>query len=110
MKITMDLYGGSPYDGQVTLEEEIDSSRRYNLMELIVIIAGASTGYRYNVRHHFLVPSSGWIDRTVVRPPTMPGAPASYEYMIVERLEEGDTLLLTVKYLGQKPDRTHATH
>src|SRR4051794_2194193 len=105
MKITMDFRGGGPLDGSVSLDREIKAGETYSHLEMVVIIAGATSGYRYNVGHHFFVPSPGWLGRTAVRRPQESGLPPSFEYEITGRLEGDQELLVEATFAGQRPDQ-----
>jgi hypothetical protein len=107
MKIMMDFKGGL-CDGTFTLDREIKAGESYNFAEWIISIVGVTSNYRYNVGHHFHVPSPGWLARTVVRQPTPHGVSDTFEYEIVDRLEHDDELIVVAKYIGQRPDYTPA--
>jgi hypothetical protein len=105
MRIMMLLKGGGPLDGEVSMERDIKPGEAYSFLETVVMIAGATSGYRYNIGHHFHVPSPGWLTRTVVRQANESGVMDSFEYVITDRVEHDDELLLGATFVGQRPDK-----
>ena len=102
MRITIDYLGG-PLDGSASLEREIRAGESCSYLEWVVMMVGATSGYRYNIGHHFHVPSPGWLARTIVRQEKESGVIDSFEYEITERLESDNELLLVAKFIGQRP-------
>ncbi len=105
MRIMIDFKGGGIMDGSVCLDREIKLGEMYSFTEMVVVIAGVSTGYTYNVGHHFHVPSPGRLARTVVRQAHETGLSDSYEYEITDRVEGDNELLLVAEFVGQRPDK-----
>jgi hypothetical protein len=66
MRIMIDFKGG-PLDGSASLEREITAGEAYSFLEMVVMMVGVTSSFRYNIGHRFHVPSPGWLARTVVR-------------------------------------------
>jgi hypothetical protein len=104
MRIMIEFKGG-PLDGSAALEREITAGDTSSFLEMVVMIVGATSGYRYNIGHHFHVPSPGWLARTVVRRAPESGVFDSFEYEITGRLEADNELLVEATFVGQRPDK-----
>jgi hypothetical protein len=97
-------FKGGPLDGSASLEREIKAGESYSFLEMVIMVVGATSGYRYNIGHHFHVPSLGLLTRTVVRRAKDARVFDSFEYEIIDRLESEDELLLVAKFICQRPD------
>jgi hypothetical protein len=107
MRIMIDFKGG-PLDGSASLEREIKAGDSLNYLEMVIMTMGATSGYKFNIGHHFHVPSPGWLAHTVVHRPTPPGVFPCFEYVIVDRVEAPDELLVVAKFVGPRPDPAEA--
>jgi hypothetical protein len=103
MRIMVDFKGGGPLDGPASLEREIKAGDSLSYLEWVIMAIGATSGYKFNIGHHFHVPSPGWLARTVVHRPPPPGVFPSFEYKIVDRVEAPDELLLVAEFVGPRP-------
>lgn len=103
MRIMVDFKGG-PLDGPALLEREIKAGDSITFLEMVIMTMGTTSGFQYNKGHHFTIPSPGWLTRTVVHRSRTEGKIQGFKYVIVEREEAPDELLLVAHFVPPAPE------
>jgi hypothetical protein len=111
MGIMMDFMGGGPIDGSAYLDREPALDEKFNLREMAIVLAGITSGNKFNVGHRFSVPSESCLRRTVIRRTHEKGVPTNwYVYEITERRQQGEELIVRAKFIGQSPNTPGVKH